>query len=60
MMVKGEVVHKVIRIKTVKLRGVVSQGLLIPLSKFDEITKAMTNVDGKDMLYNTVRMKTTI
>lgn len=57
MMVKGEVVHKVIRIKTVKLRGVVSQGLLIPLSKFDEITKAMTNVDGKDMLYNTVRIE---
>lgn len=34
----GNVVYQVLRIKSIKLRGVVSQGLLMPLDKFPEIT----------------------
>ena len=34
----GNVLREGIRIKTCKLRGVVSQGLLMPLSKFPEVT----------------------
>ena len=35
----GQVLREVIRIKTVKLRGVVSQGLLMRIQKFPEITQ---------------------
>lgn len=41
----GSVLREGIRIKTCKLRGVVSQGLLMPLDKFPEVTKRI--VDGK-------------
>lgn len=48
----GNVLKEVIRIKTAKLRGVISQGLLIPLSKFPEIPTS-TNIgdDVSDLLH---------
>ena len=46
----GELLHTAIRIKTMKLRGVVSQGLLIPLSQFPEI--APSEVEGRLMFHN--------
>ena len=39
----GAVLCEGIRIKSIKLRGVVSQGLLMPLAKFPEITERMPN-----------------
>lgn len=39
----GAVLREGIRIKSIKLRGVVSQGLLMPLAKFTEITERMPN-----------------
>lgn len=39
----GAVLREGIRIKSIKLRGVVSQGLLMPLAKFPEITERMPN-----------------
>lgn len=46
----GEVVDQGIRIRTVKLRGVVSQGLVMPLDRFPEVTDQIVNlpVDGKE------------
>lgn len=46
----GNVLREGIRIKTCKLRGVVSQGLLMPLDKFPEIRNRITAFDGKDFL----------
>ena len=46
----GNVLREGIRIKTCKLRGVVSQGLLMPLDKFPEIKNRMRIFDGEDFL----------
>ena len=50
----GNVVREGIRIKTIKLRGVVSQGLLMPLDKFPEVLARVTNKivlgDGSDTI----------
>lgn len=46
----GKVVDECYRIKTVKLRGVVSQGLVVPLSKFDATEAVFSSVeDGYDV-----------
>ena len=42
----GEVLKQTIRIKTMKIRGVVSQGLLMPLIEFPELA---TLPDGEDV-----------
>ena len=44
----GNVLREVIKIKSIKLRGIVSQGLLMPIVKFPEITTKL--VDGVDYL----------
>ena len=46
----GNVLREGIRIKTCKLRGVVSQGLLMPLDNFPEIRNRIKAFDGKDFL----------
>ena len=45
----GNVLREGIRIKSIKLRGVISQGLLIPLDKFPEIGNRMHS--GKFLYY---------
>jgi len=44
----GAVLKEVIRIRTIKLRGVISQGLIMPLEKFEEITSRISN-DGQSI-----------
>lgn len=46
----GNVLREGIRIKTIKLRGIVSQGLLMPLDKFPEIRNRIRAFDGKHLL----------
>ena len=46
----GEVSKSVIRIKTVKLRGVISQGLLIPLTDFPELADMQPGDDVTEKL----------
>lgn len=41
----GNVLREGLKIKTIKLRGVISQGLLMPLAKFPEITSRI--IEGK-------------
>lgn len=47
----GTVLREGIRIKTVKLRGVISQGLLIPLDKFIGKEIGIAKYDGEEELY---------
>ena len=55
----GQVLYEGIRIKTIKLKGIFSQGLLIPLDKFPEITDTLAaTTDGKTVFTNVVREKT--
>lgn len=44
----GNVLREGLKIASVKLRGVVSQGLLMPLGKFAEVTDNIVNMDGVD------------
>lgn len=46
----GQILKMVIRIKTVKLRGVISQGLLIGLSKYPELSNANVGDDVTEVL----------
>lgn len=48
----GTELDKGIRIRSVRLRGVVSQGLVIPLDKFPEITDNVIDDNGEDYLIN--------
>ena len=43
----GSILRQGLKIKTIKLRGVVSQGLLMPLDKFPEITSRIEVIDSK-------------
>lgn len=55
----GTVLREGLKIKTIKLKGVVSQGLLIPLDKFPEITGTIEDKpDGKTVFKNVVRETT--
>lgn len=44
----GNVLREVIKIKSIKLRGVVSQGLLMPIGKFPELNPLLTEKCGGD------------
>ena len=46
----GKVLKEVIRIKTVRLRGVISQGLLMPLAKYPELANASVGDDVTESL----------
>ena len=47
----NEVVLSTLRIKTVKLRGVISQGLLLPLSDFPELSGCGVGADVSSILH---------
>jgi RNA ligase (TIGR02306 family) len=49
-MCSGRLVCEVIRIKSIKLRGVVSQGLVIPLTDFPELTDTEVGTDVTEAL----------
>lgn len=46
----GELVKEVVRIKSIKLRGVVSQGLVMSLSKFPELMDKPVGYDATELL----------
>jgi len=46
----GNVLCEGLKIKTIKLRGVISQGLLMPLDKFPEVKSRIVDYDGKQYL----------
>ena len=46
----GRVLMQAIRIRTVKLRGVISQGLVMPVSLFPELAAIMNGEDEDDIL----------
>ena len=45
----GNVLREGLKIKTIKLRGVISQGLLMPLDKFPEITSRIIRYEHEEM-----------
>ena len=49
-MCAGRLVCEVIRIKSIKLRGVISQGLVMPLVAFPEVTDTEVGTDVTDVL----------
>ena len=46
----GRVLRQAIRIRTVKLRGVISQGLVMPVDKFPELAAIMNGYDEDEIL----------
>lgn len=46
----GRLMCEVIRIKSIKLRGVISQGLVMPLAEFPEITDTEVGTDVTELL----------
>ena len=49
-MCSGNLVLEIIRIKSIKLRGVISQGLIMPLSAFPEVTDTEVGTDLTEIL----------
>lgn len=49
-MCSGKLVLEIIRIKSIKLRGVISQGLIMPLSAFPEVTDTEVGTDLTEIL----------
>lgn len=47
----GKVVKEVLRIRTIKLRGVISQGLLMPLALFPELAAIQNGYDEDEILH---------
>lgn len=47
----GNVLREGLKIKTIKLRGVISQGLLMPIEKFPEITSRSIDTDVTELLH---------
>lgn len=45
----GNVLREGLKIKTIKLRGVISQGLLMPLDKFPELTSRIIRYEHEEM-----------
>lgn len=46
----GEVIRRVLQIRTIKLRGVISQGLLLPVAMFPELAKSTEGEDVSGIL----------